>query len=436
MISFQRVPSSIFLIESLHRYLAISDIDTVGFRHKYTQDWTHGHLGVLTELPEAKQGPPKKISELKGRKYHYTKDDGYAVYKDPSVDDDPLGFVSADCGSDPEDNASPEPPSEHVDKKRKTGSTPLGEMDPNQASTLTGNPKPPKAQPGPPKAKGICKISAPATLSEDTTFYNQLVLAHAKRCHERPVVHGRWCGCKICHPKNHLWGEPEASESNSVAATAEPSAPPPPPKGKKQAKSLHAATPSTSQAALVAFAVAEHLKPIRRPLELHTLASLRPSRYWRNKLGDYFGVVSWVDNKTVTRMMGRLKRDLRIVDPTLDRQVLLSVFVDPVHFTPAVGTVALFRNLRTHEWEGGSLNAYPKDCDGYDWFVPHPVHIEACDVAGMREWFDGWLEEHGEERRFDALEEMVKGQDTREIAPQCHKECMKPAPDAELVTGE
>ena len=77
--------------------------------------------------------------------------------------------------------------------------------------------------------------------------------------------------------------------------------------------------------------------------------------------------------------------------------------VEPKHFTPAVGTVALFRSVTSHEWDGGSLNAYPKLCEGKDWFVPNPVEIQGCEVGGygvseMREWWDGLVE--GEEKRI------------------------------------
>lgn len=84
------------------------------------------------------------------------------------------------------------------------------------------------------------------------------------------------------------------------------------------------------------------------------------------------------------------KRDLRIVDPSTDKMVLLSVFVEPEKFKPEVGTVMLFRGLTSHEWEGGMLNAYPKMCrEG--WYVVEP---EGYDVQGLREW---WMKKYGGE---------------------------------------
>jgi len=118
----------------------------------------------------------------------------------------------------------------------------------------------------------------------------------------------------------------------------------------------------------------------------------------------------------------KLKRDLRIVDPSSDKAVLLSVFDDPLHFTPAVGTVALFRNLRMHEWDGGSLNAYEKYCAGYEWFVPNPVGVEGCDVEALREWWVERQEGEREGRRERGRVREVLGE--RKVAPVCHDGCV------------
>ena len=85
------------------------------------------------------------------------------------------------------------------------------------------------------------------------------------------------------------------------------------------------------------------------------------------------------------------------MDPSTDKRVLVSVFVDPASFVPEVGTVALFRSMTTHEWERGMLNVYPQHCGGRKWFVRDPVGVEGCDVMGLRDWWERKMEkEKGE----------------------------------------
>lgn len=87
-----------------------------------------------------------------------------------------------------------------------------------------------------------------------------------------------------------------------------------------------------------------------------------------------------------------LKRDMRIMDSTMPFRssgILLSVFVDAANFFPEPGTVALFTGLKTHEYEGVSLNAYEKECGGKEWCVTDRGRLEEMgfDVTGLREWW-------------------------------------------------
>ena len=126
--------------------------------------------------------------------------------------------------------------------------------------------------------------------------------------------------------------------------------------------------------------------PIERPLNVQPLAKFRGYQR-RNDVYDVFAVVQWVGESVIKRSRMPPKRDLRIVDPSTDKKVLLSVFVEPERFNPTVGTVALIRSVTTHEWDGGMLNIYPKECEGKQWFVPSPKGLEGCDVEAMREWW-------------------------------------------------
>ena len=350
----------------------------------------------------------------------------YAVFKDPAADDNPLGFVAkfdalADEQATKEHSKSTTPTAKHIDKrKRQTLSSPLGERSPNAGLVPDASKAVPSTMR---KTVMLRKTSTPDHVPESITFYNKHVTAHQKRCDQPCVVHGKWCSCKVCRP-----GEKENSSETSEAvdlinpATTQLQAPTTTTTTTKT-PSLKPTT-SVSQQALLALERGTPLKRIRSPLELYRLASMTGNRKNQNRRGDYFATISWIDNKTIKRFCMPLKRDLRIVDPSTEKQVLLSVFVDPVNFTPAVGTIALFRNLRTHEWDGGSLNAYEKDCKGYDWFVPFPVGVSGCDVEGMTKWWDEKQEGEREKRRIEGkVKEGMMGGEVK-MAPVCHDRCV------------
>lgn len=387
------------------RYLAISDIQTIGLRYKYAQDWTFGNHGLLTEIPDEKQPPPRPCG------IHSTSptiDGSYAVFKDPAADDSLLGFVSKfdaegdDQGTSVYAEASVAQVKPLDKRKRKAPSTPLGDISPNeifQPENRRGGNNIMADRDTVQNGLALQKKSKPDILPKSMEFYNKNVSAHRKRCHEPAVAHGPLCYCTVCHP-----------EGPSRAVTAKEPQPQPQP------------TALLSQQALLALETGHPLKRLRNSLNIQPLSSISGSRSRRNQSGDYLAVVSWVDDKTIKRPTMRLKRDLRIVDPSTDKAVLLSVFDDPVNFTPAVGTVALFRNLRMHEWDGGSLNAYEKYCAGYEWFVPNPVGVEGCEVEGLREWWVERQEGEREARRERGRVREVLGE--RKVAPLCHDGCV------------
>jgi len=126
--------------------------------------------------------------------------------------------------------------------------------------------------------------------------------------------------------------------------------------------------------------------PIERFLNIKPLAAFRGYRR-RSDIYDVFVVIHSVGDSVIKRLRMPPKRDIRIVDPSTDKRVLLSVFVEPENFIPVVGTIALIRSVSTHEFEGGMLNIYPNHCEGKAWFLPNPVGIEGCDVEAMRLWW-------------------------------------------------
>ena len=119
------------------------------------------------------------------------------------------------------------------------------------------------------------------------------------------------------------------------------------------------------------------------PLQLSTLASVTGTNATRNKQVNILAMIEYVSGSTVKPTTAPLKRDVRIVDPSTDRRVTLSVFVDPVNFVPKKYDIILFRNLTTHDFSGGNLNVYPKKCKGKEWFILNPYNIEECDMKSM-----------------------------------------------------
>ena len=134
------------------------------------------------------------------------------------------------------------------------------------------------------------------------------------------------------------------------------------------------------------------LIPIKRPLNIVPLSKLRGCR--RNQVHDVFVVIESVGDEVVKPARMPSKRDLRVVDPSTEKKVLLCIFVDPERFKPAAGTIALIRSVTTHEWEGGMINIYPQQCNGKQWFIPNPIGVQGCDVEGMRRW---WAEKQAAE---------------------------------------
>lgn len=121
-------------------------------------------------------------------------------------------------------------------------------------------------------------------------------------------------------------------------------------------------------------------------LQLSTLASVTGTNATRNKQVNILAMIEYVSSSTVKPTTAPLKRDVRIVDPSTNKKVTLSVFVDPVNFVPKAYDIILFRDLTTHDFSGGNLNAYPKKCRGTEWYILNPYDAEECDMKSMEDF--------------------------------------------------
>ena len=119
------------------------------------------------------------------------------------------------------------------------------------------------------------------------------------------------------------------------------------------------------------------------PLQLSTLASITGANATRNRQVNILAMIDYVSSSTVKPTTAPLKRDVRIVDPSTDKKITLSVFIDPVNFIPKKDDIILFRDLTTHDFSGGNLNAYPKKCRGKEWCILNPYDIKECDMKSM-----------------------------------------------------
>ena len=122
---------------------------------------------------------------------------------------------------------------------------------------------------------------------------------------------------------------------------------------------------------------------VSSPLHLSTLASITGTNATRNRQVNILAMIERVSTSTVKPTTAPLKRDVRIIDPSTDRKVTLSVFVDPVNFVPKEYDIMLFCELTTHDFSGGNLNAYPKKCKGKEWYILNPYDIAECDMKSM-----------------------------------------------------
>ncbi|KAL8635681.1 MAG: hypothetical protein Q9228_006855, partial [Teloschistes exilis] len=105
----------------------------------------------------------------------------------------------------------------------------------------------------------------------------------------------------------------------------------------------------------------------------------------RNTHHDVLALIVSISPDIIKRPGMPPKRDLRIMDISTITKVSLSVFADAGKFNPATGTVALFKHLTAHDYDGGSLNAYAKDCKVPDWFIPDPPGFENGEVAQLKD---------------------------------------------------
>lgn len=128
---------------------------------------------------------------------------------------------------------------------------------------------------------------------------------------------------------------------------------------------------------------------LSKPLKLTPLKSIPNLPYKQNWVVNILAIVSSLSEVETATLPPFKQRKARLTDPSTNKHVLLTVFLDPDKFTPAVGNVVLLLGVKNHRFDGGSLKKYgnEKVKEGSKWWFENPWDIEWCDVDGLKSWW-------------------------------------------------
>ncbi|KAK1772277.1 hypothetical protein QBC33DRAFT_520720 [Phialemonium atrogriseum] len=128
-----------------------------------------------------------------------------------------------------------------------------------------------------------------------------------------------------------------------------------------------------------------------KPLKLTSLRAIPSLPYKQNWMVNVLAIVASLSEVEPSHLPPYHQRTARLADPSTNKQVLLTVFLDPDDFNPRVGSVVLILGVKNHRFDGGSLKKYSSDRPkhGRRWWFEEPLELGWCDVAGLRRWWDG-----------------------------------------------
>lgn len=377
-------------------YLAVANFHTVGHSPAYASQATteqDGGAVVETEFDDVQSSASEEAPLAKKRKL----EDGETLDLDGTVEREVLRQHSLN-GSRPSSDGRVTKRAV-LDDDDKENNVPDGEPNRARGTNSSANQQISQVTDGDDQAIEAAKAKSPTHEEQringySREFYEKEIVAHHERCH------GIGMPVRGLYNKTCSWGpwRDIADDRNAKKKLAPTS---------KMLLACH----SLSQAAVRAIEGGVPLKRVARALNVLGFSEIPrlPHSKRQNHLVDVFAVVHSVSDVSNCKLGP--KRELRLVDATTDKRVLLSVFADPQNFTPDVGTVALFRSVKTHRFDGYSLNAYAKDCAGYDWFIPNPDWICEGTVRRLHErWSD-----------LRQIWRAIKPADTP--ADLCHEEC-------------
>lgn len=149
----------------------------------------------------------------------------------------------------------------------------------------------------------------------------------------------------------------------------------------------HATDAHLSHSASDGVPVADY--DLSKPLKLTPLKSIPNLPYKQNWVVNILAIVSSLSEVETATLPPFRQRTARLTDPSTNKHVLLTVFLDSDNFTPAVGSVILLLGVKNHRFDGGSLKKYgnEKVKEGSKWWFENPRDIEWCDVDGLKSWW-------------------------------------------------
>ncbi|KAL7623737.1 hypothetical protein AAE478_005290 [Parahypoxylon ruwenzoriense] len=131
-----------------------------------------------------------------------------------------------------------------------------------------------------------------------------------------------------------------------------------------------------------------------KAVKLTKLRAIPNLPYKQNWSVNVLAVVSALSAVEPSALPPHTQRQVRLADPSTDKHVLLTVFLDPEQFAPAVGSVVLLLGVKNHRFDGGSLKKYASDrarAPGHtSWWYENPTQFDWCDVQGLRRWWESW----------------------------------------------
>lgn len=127
------------------------------------------------------------------------------------------------------------------------------------------------------------------------------------------------------------------------------------------------------------------------PLKLTTLRSIPRLPYAQNWSCNILAIIVALSPVEPSHLPPHKQRTARLADPSTEKQIHLTVFLDPEDFAPKVGSAVLLVGVKNHRFDGGSLKKYASDkAPGTgQWWYENPTDLKWCDCEGLLAWFRG-----------------------------------------------
>lgn len=160
-------------------------------------------------------------------------------------------------------------------------------------------------------------------------------------------------------------------------------------KGCQEAETLRQRATDSHSSHLASDGLSWIPNDLSKPVKLTPLKSIPNLPYKQNWVVNILAIVASLSEVEAATLPPFKQRTARLADPSTSKQVLLTVFLDPDGFTPAVESVVLLLGVKNHRFDGGSLKKYGNEIseEGSRWWFEDPRAVEWCDVDGLKKWW-------------------------------------------------